>query len=707
MKKYLGLLLLMYCQVYLLQAQCIEFVTPYQNLSAAGFGASLCGDNCRDTTILNNGVWPNEAYMVDALHPGAEYQFNFCDGYSEDLWTGVITAVYYAVDDGEINLLEENILQVDEGCEMLLTIPTEFEKAIDVAFIVTEKDSCGTGLKPFQDNGIPHFSCGPNGGQPDCPKIVISCADARSGILESLDTVCTGDVMGIEVDHINVPTEENSGFVLVVSTEDLQRTKTPNKHASFVTILDTILATRPPGGNYQTSFLHDESILEAGNYFLTPVSFGKATRREPQDPFRDINLNVECVRTGVSQPFTLLPSNDQTCIQSCKKINDGGFETGKPNNVWEEYSLNFDSPLCDSTCSQGVPFAFEGDWWAWFGGKDDGEEEGILAQDFNLLNASNASLTFRLAMILEPEDNVKGDDEFAIRIDNEIIFSITDRDHEDYDVYQLIEIDLASYIDGCTHNLQIYGKTNGGEGEFTNIFVDNVSLNACSSTNCSAQAGELEKPEEDSFFNGDEMVQLGVKDASTGGCMTYAYLLTTGSPDYEIIQINQTGTFSIQELLEVGAFENSSVLNVHGLAIEGSMETLNALNISNALDLQTAIKEGIICADLMMEEEEVYTFGFFVVGLDEDLKDRAFSINAVNQAYQGANTLLSFNYPKAGEKLEVGVYDLNGKLVAQKAILTQEGEQQTSVDVQNLNNGMYIISLRDKQDQVSMKWVKE
>lgn len=700
MKKVLYLLILLLgflCNGY---TQCIEFATPYQNLSAIGFGASLCGDNCRDTMILANGVWPNEAYIVDDLAPGAQYKFNYCEGYSTDVWNGMITAVQYTPGTlNEVELLEENILQVEEGCEMLLTIPTDFKQAVHVAFVVTKVDSCGTGLRPFEDNGVPYFGCGPDGGQPQCPKLEISCLDMYAGTLATLDSICVGDVMGINVRDIKIPTKDNSGFVLVVSTEDLEGNTKPNDAPSFVTILDTIIPTLPPNGTVQNSFIHDESILEAGTYFLTPVSFGNAVIRDPKDPFQNFRLDESCTSIGSSIPFTLLPVEASICIQSCKKINDGSFETGKPNNVWEEYSLNFDSPLCDSTCAQGVNFAFNGNWWAWFGGFDNGEEEGVLAQDFNLHDATNAVLSFRVAIILEPEDNVRGDDEFAVRIDNETIFSITDRDHTDYELYELIELDLSEYADGCPHNLQLYGKTKGGEEEFTNFFVDDIQLNACSTVSCSAEAGVLAVPDKDTYYDGGEVVQVGLKEGSRGDCMTYAYVLTTGAPNYEIFTINETGAFLLDAL-------DASLYNVHGFAYDGTMEELMSHNFTNALDIQAAIESNVICGDIMMEEEEIYDFVYAIVGIEEGMTANPFAIQGVTTPAND-HLAITFSYPNAGEKLQVGIYDLYGKLLHQEVVLSTTGVQQLDMSLATLNllQGMYLITLSDKETQVSFKWL--
>jgi hypothetical protein len=63
-------------------------------------------------------------------------------------------------------------------------------------------------------------------------------------------------------------------------------------------------------------------------------------------------------------------------------IEDPGFEGGTPSLVWAEESTCCGTPLCDSTCSaDGQSRAFDGEWFAWFGGIANATEEGRLGQN--------------------------------------------------------------------------------------------------------------------------------------------------------------------------------------------------------------------------------------------------------------------------------------------------------------------------------------
>jgi hypothetical protein len=154
-------------------------------------------------------------------------------------------------------------------------------------------------------------------------------------------------------------------------------------------------------------------------------------------------------------------------------VADPGFETGTPNEMWEEASALFGTPLCDASCTtdEGAePYA--GDWWIWFGGMDEAEQAS-MAQTVTF-DAEHALLAFQFSINAAAGT---GDDMFMVRIDEDTVFMATDAEWATYDGYTPVEIDVSAYADGAEHTITFAAETMGGG--LTNFFVDDVSLTEC------------------------------------------------------------------------------------------------------------------------------------------------------------------------------------------------------------------------------------
>jgi hypothetical protein len=152
-------------------------------------------------------------------------------------------------------------------------------------------------------------------------------------------------------------------------------------------------------------------------------------------------------------------------------IGDPSFESGTPNDAWDEESLAFGTPLCDAGCGLGgAPRT--GDWYVWFGGTDEQAEVGSVTQDITIpTEAQTLSfwLSFSVVTTVNPElDNVE------VLIDDTQIFVATGEDGEMYDGYTQVTLDITAFADGGVHTLVIQSSTEGDE--ITNIFVDDVTL---------------------------------------------------------------------------------------------------------------------------------------------------------------------------------------------------------------------------------------
>ena len=180
---------------------------------------------------------------------------------------------------------------------------------------------------------------------------------------------------------------------------------------------------------------------------------------------------------------------------------DPGFEGGSPSEAWHEDSLNFDSPLCDESCSDDDEARpHEGDWFAWFGGLEE-PETAALSQQFTV-EGDAAFLTLQIALNAA---SGTGEDQLWITIDGNEVFAMTDLDTDLYgEDYQAIEIDLSDFADGSPHELRIEADVVGSG--VTNFFVDSVEIVGCT-----------EALEDDDTGGGDSGDESGDESGDTGG----------------------------------------------------------------------------------------------------------------------------------------------------------------------------------------------
>jgi len=154
-------------------------------------------------------------------------------------------------------------------------------------------------------------------------------------------------------------------------------------------------------------------------------------------------------------------------------IVDGGFEAGPFGGTWNEYSLNFGTPLCDvAGCGTGTGTGpNSGTYWAWFGGIA-AYEEGSVDQDV-FIPFGTAELSFWLEQILcdSPADYLE------VTIDDQQVF-YSDGSSPICGVlgYSQVAVDVSDFADGAMHNIMFYSEIFANNGSGTNIFVDDVML---------------------------------------------------------------------------------------------------------------------------------------------------------------------------------------------------------------------------------------
>ena len=161
------------------------------------------------------------------------------------------------------------------------------------------------------------------------------------------------------------------------------------------------------------------------------------------------------------------------------QITDGSFEAGAFSGNWIEFSTNFGTPLCDLGCFNPPPvsFARTGTWFAWFGGIES-YEMGSLEQ-VATIPAGTATLDLYLLIGIPTAGSGNGD-YFEVRIDGNVEFNDTSVNLEPaYGAdWALLQVDVSAYANGGLHTITLRSEVFGGPGQFSNFFVDDVSLEA-------------------------------------------------------------------------------------------------------------------------------------------------------------------------------------------------------------------------------------
>ncbi len=179
-----------------------------------------------------------------------------------------------------------------------------------------------------------------------------------------------------------------------------------------------------------------------------------------------------------------LPSVPEDAVADGSLENGGLLTSGAANPDWAETG-NFDldppngaffTPICNPTAC-GVDIAETGTHYGWFGGIDPVVDQFQSLTQTVILPASATTLTFSAFRGL---CSSLGTDFLLVRIDGnpvqQILCDTTDSNYVEY------SIDLATapggpYNNGGAHSVSFVAKSNGlGAGDFTNIFLDDVSI---------------------------------------------------------------------------------------------------------------------------------------------------------------------------------------------------------------------------------------
>lgn len=286
------------------QTPCTEFAAgPYtdQGIDNAGCnGASVSAPYA---------AWLNEIYFTNVV-AGGNYTFDICDGYDATTWGG--EAVITVIEGGTPAagaVTGGTVLATVTGC----TATFDATATGTVYFILSTAADCG-GAVDQTDNGIPTVTT--NTGV-TC--VELSCADATAGTATGTANICFSEATDLTVTGAGIPSGTGvtgiTGFVWVVSLEDISGSTSPNTESSFGGNFP-ILGTPP---TVPLGFINDGTQLPAGTYYFTPVVFGNAVAGTDAT-FANLVLDPNCTHTGNSVAVTFYESGDPACVQDCPLI---------------------------------------------------------------------------------------------------------------------------------------------------------------------------------------------------------------------------------------------------------------------------------------------------------------------------------------------------------------------------------------------------
>ena len=214
----------------------------------------------------------------------------------------------------------------------------------------------------------------------------------------------------------------------------------------------------------------------------------------------------------------------------------------------------------------------------------------------------------------------------------------------------------------------------------------------CDANACAANAGTLEEPLSTVFAEGDVLV-VGAIDFQENPDYGYAYVMTDGAPDYNIVAISYDGQF---ELTAGGEF------TIHGLSI--ALDDLPAIqDVSTGVEVLQLIDLGV-CADLLVDESETFTITV-IVGIDDNNNNAFLNIN--NIAPVPANNAVTVNFSSKYQNVTAQVTDLTGRIIDTYEVNTIVGNNILNLDINDYAAGVYMLNLRSAEATVNAKFIKQ
>ena len=214
----------------------------------------------------------------------------------------------------------------------------------------------------------------------------------------------------------------------------------------------------------------------------------------------------------------------------------------------------------------------------------------------------------------------------------------------------------------------------------------------CDATACAANAGSLVPPLSTIFAEGDVLV-VGATDFQESPDYGYAYVMTDGAPDFNIVELSYNGQF---ELTAGGDF------TIHGLSI--AVDDLGAVqSATSGVEVLQLIDLGL-CADLLVDESETFTISV-IVGIEDNNTNAFLNIN--NIVPVPASNAVTVDFSSKYQNVMVQVADLTGRIIDAYEVNANIGNNTLSLDINDYAAGIYMLNLRSAETIVNAKFIKQ
>ncbi len=152
-------------------------------------------------------------------------------------------------------------------------------------------------------------------------------------------------------------------------------------------------------------------------------------------------------------------------------VQDPGFEAGPFGGVWDEFSKNFLTPICDEM-ECGVAGQRNGLFWVWFGGISGTIEIAHVAQSIAIPDtATEVRFWLRVPECELPEDFVE------LVIDNIRIWVLFGDDPAcGGPSYEEVIVDISAFADGGVHEVKFRSETVDFGLDWSSFYLDDVSI---------------------------------------------------------------------------------------------------------------------------------------------------------------------------------------------------------------------------------------
>ncbi len=219
--------------------------------------------DCSVSSVTQYNIWSNEAYVVTGVVAGDTYVVESCNATAWDLGIAVYnpSGDLMGYDDG-----------VDSGCGMGASVSFEADEAGDYTIAVGTPDCENNDI----ENGTVQIWNNTDGGP--CPvveEITCEAATAGTAVITGPASVCFNGLASFAVEGALAPTDGDSGFTWIVTTEDVAGNTSFNTEDYYLGSFG--ITNNAPEDGVSTSLFNDDAALASGNtFYFTAVSFGNA-----------------------------------------------------------------------------------------------------------------------------------------------------------------------------------------------------------------------------------------------------------------------------------------------------------------------------------------------------------------------------------------------------------------------------------------------